>query len=156
MKKIIFCILLFIAINTNLKAQDYPVYMSAGFKLSYAWGEINSGFLWGFEVSTIQINQSIIYGPVVAIDFFQGDPIVHIGGEASIGLVGIDIGPSFYFKNGKIYTGIGGSVYTGLLIMPFYSYTYYGKSTLSMNNVGTYLKIPFHVSGSTRSIFSVH
>lgn len=153
MKKIIFCILLFIAINTNLKSADNPVYLSAGFKLSYAWGQYHNGFLWGIEVSTVTFTDYGIYGPVVNIDFYKGDPIVHLGVEASYAIIGIDLGPTFYLKKGVTNIGIGGSVYTGALVIPYYSYTYFNKKELSFSNSGTLFKYPFLISGSQRSFF---
>jgi len=125
------------------------VFVNPGVKLGYQFGQ-NGGFVYGFEVSLTALHVGFpIVGFVWNVDFCRDNTKVHFGAELSAGIIGINIGPSFYTTKNGSYTGLTIGLYTGLLLIPYYETSrFYGDtSSFSVNQFGGYLKAPIPMGG---------
>ena len=65
----------------------------------------------------------------------------HVGMEVMYKFAGIDIGPTFAWKDSKPYYGFSVIPFGGALIIPYVNYTYI-KGIDDQFDLGAYLKIP--------------
>ena len=149
MKYIIFVFICVFIFSQKAKSYEPAVFLNPGIKLGYQMGE-GGGFVYGFELSLIALNKDYpIFGLVSNIDFCKGNTKLHFGVELSAGIIGIDIGPSFYFTEKANYTGFTLGLYSLVFIMPYYetSIFYTDTNSFTVNQYGTYLKIPIPMGG---------
>lgn len=98
--------------------------VNLGFKIGYQWSD-KSSFIWGIEASIVYRKQAAIYGVVMNFDSGSFGTKQHIGLQVSSLPGGGEIGPTFaQQKNERTRVGFGGSIFTGLLLYPCYSYTW--------------------------------
>jgi len=138
-------LLLAIMIFSKVIAQD-RWFINPGIKLGYAFGE-NGGFISGLEISVTNVPDARrpILGACVSIEQTNSTTFVHCALEAS-GLVGISLGPTIVVSEGDHRLGIGGTVFGGLVVMPYYRLTYIPNWSV-LNEVGSFIKIPLKLSG---------
>ena len=129
---------------TALMGQASVTTINPGIKIGFTPGSFRN-FTIGFELS---YTHSILFGVVFDIDVNPSKKIVktHIGVEGSGGIAGLSIGPTLVTENGQTDLGIGTTVYTGLIIHPYYSYTWRFKKE-DIDEIGCYFKVPIKLSG---------
>ncbi|MBI3259435.1 MAG: hypothetical protein HYZ54_08195 [Ignavibacteriae bacterium] len=148
----------FLCSSRNLFAAPEEIYFNPGIKLGYSFGK-NGGFVWGLEFSVTTVisrsyNQGLLIGAVVDIDFCRNWRRVHFGIESSpFGIdylcAGIDIGPSITTIDTHTYYGFSVIPYLGAGAYPYFNYTFTGKDSLGLFELGSYIKIPIPTSGNT-------
>lgn len=137
-KKILF-IFLFVGFNISFAQR---LYINPGIKLGYMFGE-KGGFVFGYELSFLMENtkRDMLWGFVIDYDKINNMERLHLGIEA-IRAVGLDIGPTFVWEDGKNYTGFSAIPFGGIILIPYYNFTYlYQKGTF--HEIGSYVKISF-------------
>lgn len=142
MKKIIiaFLVLIFYSSYYKVLSQD-NIYVSPGIKLGYQLGN-EGGFVYGIEVSLVSRNMYSSIGGVLDLDFCKDKTMIHLGFQQSVLPIGFDIGPSLYFKVSKTYFGVTSNIFTGLVIIPFYSISFFPFERIKVQEFGSYLKFP--------------
>ena len=141
-----YSILILLFINTTSGQIQHHYFFNAGIKLGYALGE-NGGFVFGFEGSitgTGVYGDDPIYGIVFNYDWSGEITKLHIGFEYIRYVGGLDIGPTFAWKNGQRYAGFSVIPFIGALFHPYYNYTFL-NSEFDLNEVGAYLKLPLQI-----------
>lgn len=141
-----YSVLILILLSTSYSQIQHHYYFSPGIKLGYTFGE-NGGFAFGFEVSftvTGDYGDDPIYGVVFDYDWSGEIDKFHIGVEYFHYLGGIDIGPTIAWKDGQKYIGFSAIPFIGVLINPYYNYSYF-NSEFDLHEVGAYLKIPLQI-----------
>lgn len=143
--------LIFFMLNyTQILSQNFnATIFSYGVKLGYQFGK-EGGFVYGLEVSVTNYTKNGFggLGGVIDIDFCKDKKMIHFGFEHSLLWVGYDIGPTFYFKDNKLFYGGTVNIFTGYLIYPFYGYSYFPAEQISIHQIGTYLKYFKLIDGS--------
>lgn len=122
----------------KLQAQNTD--FTFGLKLAYQFGS-NSGFVYGMELS-ISDNDGLPDAYIIDLDFCKQNIMLHLGYEMAV-FYGIDIGPSFYLKDNKIYLGPTLNLFGGDVIYPFIGFNYFPSQNDFMFQTGTYIKYPF-------------
>lgn len=150
MKILYLVIVCLIIMSKSAYSYNPTLFISPGIKLGYQLGE-TGGFIYGFELSLTALDHGYpIAGVVTNIDFFKGNTKLHFGAELSAGVIGIDIGPSYYFTESGNYFGFTLGLYSLVFVMPYYetSRFYNVNSSFTVNQFGTYLKMPFSIDGN--------
>ena len=150
MKKINFKLFLFISfiIFTQNDFAQYNLYVSPGLKFGYAFGE-DGGFVLGAELSVVawpEDGLSFHIGTVISAEISKHFSVYHFGGEFGGAIGGIDVGPSIVNVEGESNLGVGGTLYTGFVLMPFFNYTKVSGG-YHISQVGSYLKFPVLAKG---------
>jgi hypothetical protein len=83
---------------------------------------------------------------LVDIDKCKDLTKVHFGIEASYRLVGASIGPSLLFNQEWQGFGMTGTLYSWVLVLPYYGYTYVFERS-DIHELGVYVKLPIQISG---------
>ena len=141
-----YSILILIILNTTSGQTQHHYFFSPGIKLGYTFGE-NGGFAFGFEGSftvTGDYGDDPIYGVVFDYDWSGEINKTHIGFEYYRWLGGIDIGPTIAWKNGQRYFGFSAIPFIGVLVNPYYNYTFL-NGEFGLHEIGAYLKIPIQI-----------
>lgn len=143
MKTIILFILLTITVLSQTKLSINP-----GIKLGIAFGE-KTQFIFGTEVSFVFYDFRKDWYPRVGIviDYDGIDNLerLHFGIEYMYRAVGIDVGPTFAWKDSELHYGFSIIPFGGALIVPYLNYTNI-KGIKDQFDFGTYLKIPIPLS----------
>ncbi|NLT50434.1 MAG: hypothetical protein GXX85_05905 [Ignavibacteria bacterium] len=141
MKKIYYVILTVLLLNfLPVQAQGFSV--NPGIKLGYIFGE-QGGFVFGVEMSFMHMfDQGPSAGIVLSADLLKGKQIYHIGIQGSY-IAGIDIGPSFYVTKDECTLGLGTTIYTGFIIMPYFTINSFPDKPKQIQ-LGSYLKLPIY------------
>jgi hypothetical protein len=131
-------------------SQSDAYFLSPGIKLAYAFGQ-NGGFVVGLELSfyrviSIRGEDQGFAGFLVDIDKCKDLTKVHFGIEASYRLVGASIGPSLLFNQEWQGFGMTGTLYSWVLVLPYYGYTYVFERS-DIHELGVYVKLPIQISG---------
>jgi hypothetical protein len=121
-------------------------YVCPGIKMGYMFGE-KGGFVFGLELSVISLDNKspATWGYLLDFDIVHNMKRFHLGIEGIAYIVGLDIGPTFVFEDGGIYTGFSIITFGGLFMDPYFNYTYISQKE-SYNEIGSYLKIPLQIS----------
>jgi len=149
MKTIILFILLTFTVLGQTKLSINP-----GIKLGIAFGE-KTQFIFGTEVSFVlydlrqDLNQRI--GIVIDYDAIDNVERLHFGIEYMYRAVGIDVGPTFAWKDSKPHYGFSIIPFGGVFILPYLSYTNI-EGIKDQFDFGTYLKLPIPSSHERISI----
>jgi hypothetical protein len=121
-------------------------------KIGYQFGNGN-GLLVGIEVSTVWENGDRSQGILVDLDYCKEANFIklNVGVEKhpfpfSSFPVGVSFGPSLMLKNQQFQVGLTTIIYGTLGIIPFFGSTV-GLDFSPVFEVGSYLKIPFLISG---------
>ena len=116
--------------------------INPGVKFGIAFGE-KTQFIFGGELSFVYFNEEklINYGIVLDLDKIDDVKRFHVGSEIMYKFAGIDIGPTFAWKDSKPYYGFSVIPFGGALIIPYVNYTYI-KGIDDQFDLGAYLKIP--------------
>jgi hypothetical protein len=128
-------------------------YVCPGIKMGYMFGE-KGGFVFGIELSVVNLDNEgpPAWGYLLDFDIFHNVKRFHFGIEGIVWYgVGLDIGPTFVFENEESYTGFSIIPFGGLILDPYYNYTYLFQKG-SYHEIGSYLKIP--IQASQRGLFS--
>lgn len=121
-------------------------YANPGIKVGYVFGE-KGGFIYGAEFSyTYAPSDGPITGLVANIDFCRDRLRLHFGAEGSIGIIGIDLGPSLVFEKSKPILAFSFVPFTGLIAYPYYNFTIQSDGNV-FGEVGSYLKFPYRPDG---------
>lgn len=143
--------------SRNLFATPQEIYFNPGIKLGYNFGD-KGGFTWGLEFSATtwfsSVNSGFMIGAVVDIDFCKNWKRVHFGVESSPFSIdylcaGLDVGPTITTIDKQTYYGFSVIPYLGAGAYPYFNFTYTGKDSLYLYEVGSYIKIPIPTSGNT-------
>ena len=123
-------------------------FINPGFKIGYAFGN-NGGFTYGAEISFVMIKKELNsdshhYGFVVDYDCIGNVTKLHFGLEYSYLLIGLDIGPTFGWKEEQGFTGFSIIPYTGIFAFPHYNFTYLGEGMI-FHEFGSYFKLPIQL-----------
>ena len=143
----------FIFIAQNDFAQT-RIFLNPGLKFGYAFGE-GGGFVFGAKLSVVtwQNDHSSLYiGAVISAEISDHFSIYHFGGEFGAAIGGFDIGPSIIKMKGESNLGIGTTIYSGFVLMPFFNYTRI-NSDYHISQIGSYLKFPLLVKGDKYGFF---
>ena len=137
MTKKIFLITLLIGFSTSFSQN---VYVNPGLKLGYMFGE-NGGFVFGFELSITRLSENggLLYGYVFDYDMTKKIKRIHLGIEASRTLIGLDVGPTFLWAEGKGNLGFSIIPFGGAILYPYYNYTLLFPNT-TYQEIGSYIK----------------
>ncbi|MBK7103791.1 MAG: hypothetical protein IPH62_00705 [Ignavibacteriae bacterium] len=159
MKKLI---ILFIIISfPNIYGGQFPKHLniiSPGIKLGYAFGE-NGGFVYGFEVSYISVDQDRIwnYGSVLSYDIGRNYQKLHIGIEGFLYFGGVDFGPTLLLERENIYYGYSITPFLGLLIYPYFTYSkIWNLDENTIYELGGYGKIPLPLNRYDETEYIIH
>lgn len=137
MKFLLLALIIFF-LSTGIYAQ---VFVNPGIKLGYAFGK-EGGFVFGWEISVTFLGDYMIWGIVADYDTIKDLNRFHLGIECSRAGIGLDVGPSFAWENEKSYAGFSIIPYGGLLVYPYYNYSYFWKRG-SIHEIGSYFKLTF-------------
>jgi hypothetical protein len=131
--------ILFVLGFSDLFAQY--TYINPGIKLGYMFGE-NGGFVYGFEISVTHYDEKSgpIWGCVLDWDVTKELNKVHFGVEGSALFMGLDIGPTYAWRDDKHYYGFSIIPFAGAFLIPYYNYTYLGPNN-STHEIGSYIKL---------------
>lgn len=135
-------VLLTCVFSFKVYANDKNIYLNIGGRISYAFGK-NGGFGGGFEISFTQFDfKSPIWGVLASFDSRKSLNKIHFGFEV-VGpyTIGISIGPTLTKDKNVIDYGFTTTVFAGVIIYPFYAYTWRANSS-SISEAGTFLKFP--------------
>jgi len=147
MKVLVASLLLFVSVQNISFAQR--TFISPGIKLGYQFGK-DGGFTFGIEMSlTFWERKGPIYGVVVAVDGFKAKYDYHLGLELTNG-IGLEVGPTISERYGYDL-GFRATVFTGLILYPYYCYTYMKKNP-NQHQIGTFIKVPIQVDGERISL----
>ena len=133
---------------------QYKLFINPGLKFGYAFGE-GGGFVFGAEISFVAwpLNDSSLHlGAVISAEISDHFSIYHFGGEFGAAIGGFDIGPSIIKMKGESNLGIGTTIYSGFVLMPFFNYTRI-NSDYHISQIGSYLKFPLLVKGDKYGFF---
>jgi hypothetical protein len=128
-------------------AQEYGTFISPGINLAYIRGE-HGGFVLGFEISaTTWPSEGFYWGLAAKYDIWGNGHKFHLAAEARIHTVlSFSIGPAWSTIDEDRYVGYTGTLFTGLVLMPYYSYTSCSND-INLIEYGTYIKAPIQVGG---------
>jgi len=130
----------------TVSARSQTEYMNPGFKVGYVFGELG-GFIYGAEFSYTSIpSDGPMTGLVANIDFYRDRLRIHAGVEASVGYIGLDLGPTIVFEKSTPVLAFSFVPFTGLFLYPYYNYTVQFNGE-SVGELGTYLKFPYRADG---------
>jgi|GEM_PF-2446175 len=140
---LIVLVILLNGVANNSLAQT-TVFVNPGIKLGFTLGE-KSELNFGYELSIVFFKNSDPqynrYGIVFNYDNVEEIDRLHIGFEYIRRLVGIDIGPTFGWRNGRTLYGFSAIPFGGAILVPYYNLTVFFRKT-AIHELGTYLKIP--------------
>lgn len=153
MKKFLLFILIFPIV---VICEDTKVIISPGIKVGYAFGE-KGGFIFGYEISLVQYsgsgNGAQTLGAVIAYDMLKTEDRLHLGLETTfVGLdgvwkpFGIEIGPTFVFRETTIIVGLHITPYYGALLIPYYRIIILHNENIQ-SETGAFLKLPIILKG---------
>jgi hypothetical protein len=138
MRKISLIVALMCLIFTQ-KATSQP-FWSVGPKIGYTFGD-NGGLTGGVEVSYFPQNfSSYIYGYTLDINFWPKHVSVHFGIETWL-ILGVDVGPTFFFSKNGFNPGLSIIAWDGLILYPYYELGIPFNGEF-YNSVGGYVKFP--------------
>ena len=135
-------ILILICFNASVASAQISTYVNPGIKLGYAFGE-NGGFTFGYELSFVFIkggNDDSRFGIVIDYDWVKDTRRLHLGTEYMYRFFGIDVGPTVAWCSGSSKTGFSVIPFGGLMILPYYNFTYLDNET-EYHEIGTYVKL---------------
>ena len=140
-------LLLMWACSDDLLAQE-GYYLNPGIKFGHTFGE-NGGVTMGVEISYTKVGDGELYGILASIDYCREARRVryHVGGE----YFAVALGPTLIVENGVVDWGINVTPCFGVVVIPYFNYTYRFKET-NLFEVGGFLKLPIHVAGREFSI----
>ena len=122
--------------------------VNPGIKLGLAFGE-KVQFIFGYELSfvfyNVGSNEDSIFGVVIDFDRIDDIKRLHVGVEYMYRVVGMDIGPTFAWKDSKLHYGFSLIPFGGAIILPYINYTNI-EGIPDQFDFGTYLKIPIPLS----------
>jgi len=143
MKLIYLFFLISISVLCNTKLSVNP-----GIKLGLAFGD-KVQFVFGYELTfvfyNVGPNEDNRVGIVLDYDVIDNVKRLHVGIEYMYRLVGIDIGPTFAWKESKLHYGFSLIPFGGAVILPYINYTNI-EGIPDQFDFGTYLKIPIPLS----------
>ena len=122
-------------------------FWSVGPKLGYTFGD-NGGFTGGVEVTYFPQNwNSIAYGYTLDVNFWPKHVSLHLGIEKWL-YVGVDVGPTLFFSNHRVYPGVSIIAWDGFIFYPYYELGIPFNGEF-YNSVGGYIKFPIglHTDG---------
>ena len=128
-------------------AQVSRTFVSAGINIGYLFGQ-GGGGVFGFEISVTNMQGA---GPILGIatkyDMWgTSSTKIHVAAEVAQGFGGISFGPTWARRESGAAFGYTGTVWTGLGLMPYYAYSWFGGNR-NLGELGCYLKYPFQVAG---------
>ena len=147
-------VLLLLLSLSNLSEAQFDsdeMYVSPGIKIGWASGD-EGGFTIGFELSVIQMARDwssvpSYYGLVFDYDFGRrGRHKFHMGVEAGVPLVGVEMGPTLIVGREKTQVGLTMTPYIGLIAYPYYSIN---LADTVIQEAGAYLKLPYSLRRSS-------
>lgn len=163
--KILYLVLIIFLLEITSSFSQSPS-LNIGIKLGFKLGEKNPfdfGLETSYNVRNIDDLQSgsllalsrfqDMYGLVCDYEWFNHTSILHLGLQTGYSIAGLDIGPSLYFKDKEVYTGITANTYCGVIIIPYFGINYFPQINENLNQLGLFMKIPIGFSKSTK--FSV-
>jgi len=143
MKTIALFFLLSITVYSQIKISVNP-----GLKFSLAFGK-KVQFVLGGEFSLVfykhESDRFNRYGIVFDFDKIDDVKRLHVGFEYMYKFVGIDVGPTFGWKESKLHYGYSIIPFGGAFFLPYVNYTHF-KELNDQFDFGTYLKIPIPLS----------
>ena len=157
MKKIwVLAILTVFAFQAQLNAQlglndDDKVWLNPGLKLGYRFGE-NGGFVIGAELSIVWERNDSFTGLVLAFDYCNNTKTTRYNISAETlpifnAPIGVAFGPTLIVHDSLVHFGFTGTMYCGILIIPYFSATMMSKNNTDFE-LGSYAKFPILYKGS--------
>ena len=130
-------------------AQPSRTFVSAGINIGYLFGE-GGGGVFGFEISATNMREGRpvpILGVAAKYDMWGvSSTKFHVAAELASGFGGVSFGPTWAHRESEPMFGYTGTVWTGLGLMPYYAYCWFGGNR-NLGELGCYLKYPFQVAG---------
>jgi hypothetical protein len=158
MTRIIWILALIAITASTARAQfdfsNAPFVVSPGIKLGFASGDAG-GFTVGVELSAGYWDKATVLdafggtfiGGVIDYDVSVGGRgKLHFGAEATLGPVGVDVGPTLVFENGTTRLATTVTPFIGVMAMPYYSMTF-ADDQPTITEWGAYGKLPFRTDG---------
>jgi hypothetical protein len=143
---LLICGILFISswlMKSESLARPREWFLNPGVKVGYAFGP-NGGFIYGWEVSITSIKNDGTDGFGVFVSSESNSSIshlLHFGIEIfPRSFLGASLGPSLIKIDGKTKSGLGVTVFGGLLLLPYYRFTYIPE-TAGLHEAGTFFKM---------------
>lgn len=106
-------------------------------------------FIFGYELSfvvyNLGANKDNRVGIVFDYDGIDNVKRLHVGIEYMYRVVGLDVGPTFAWKDSKLYYGFSVIPFGGLGILPYINYTNI-RNIDDHFDFGAYIKIPIPFS----------
>jgi len=138
---------LFFLLSITVYCQT-KVSINPGLKFGLAFGE-KVQFVFGYELSVVFYrhgsNEDYRYGIVFDYDKIDDVKRLHVGFEYMYRFVGVDIGPTFGWKESKLHYGFSLIPFGGAFFLPYINYTHF-KEINDQLDLGTYFKIPIPLS----------
>lgn len=145
-------ILLYFLISISVICQT-RLSVNPGIKLGLAFGE-EVQFIFGCELSfvfyNVGSNADSRFGFVLDYDRIDDIKRLHLGIEYMYRTIGMDIGPTFAWKESKLHYGFSLIPFGGIIILPYLNYTNI-EGIPDQFDFGTYLKLPIPFSKERRS-----
>lgn len=117
--------------------------INPGIKTGIAYHE-KYEFVFGYELSFVFFQRGEEerhkVGIVFNYDKVNGIKRFHVGIEYLYRYVGVDIGPTFGWKDGKPIKGFSVIPFGGLFLLPYYNFTYFFGET-NVHELGSYVKL---------------
>ncbi len=132
-------------------SKEKNIFLNPGVRLSYTFGK-NGGFTTGFEISCtyLDLESPIIWGILISVDSRRSFNKIHLGVEVVspriTRTIGISIGPTMTKDNNITDYGFTSTVFGGVIIYPFYAYTWRANSQ-DIHEMGAFLKLHMHIYG---------
>lgn len=144
-------LLIVIGANIAISQNETRTFANIGVKVGYVLGD-NGGMIYGVEASyssmTMYDHAATARGFVTSIESFKSQILFHVGGEYYYDVIGIEWGPTFIIAGKESDMTHRATVYSWLVAIPYYSYTFQNKYD-AMKEIGGYLKYSQQVTGST-------
>ncbi len=129
-------------------AQNGTAFVNPGINLGYLFGN-QGGVVFGFEISATYWPIDLGFVGVSAKYDWWGNSSTRFqfSGEIGTSFIGVSFGPSWIGTNSLKLSGYSTSVWTGLGLMPYYSYSWFTEG-VDFEEIGGYLKYPAQVAGT--------
>jgi hypothetical protein len=146
-------IVLFFLLSSTVFSQT-KLSVNPGIKLGLAFGE-KVQFIFGYELSFVMYSQTDKvdgrYGIVFDYDSIDGIKRLHIGFEYMYRMVGLDVGPTFAWKESILHYGFSIIPFGGAILVPYMNYTNI-EGMPDQFDCGAYFKLPIPLSKERFSV----
>lgn len=145
-----------ILLSTQAICGGEVITVSPGLKFGYAFGD-KGGFVFGFEISIMRYPNTFpaqnTYGAVLSFESMKREYRLHIGAQTNFtayeeawSWFGLEVGPTYIFRETNNTFGINVTPYFGGFIIPYYRLLIIPQEYVQ-HEVGSFLKLHLQIKG---------